>query len=744
MAASFCLPAGWLYLPVFLLLSFLNPALAVTITNDRLSVGMEDDGSYQVAVKASGWNFAGKLPDRANDVMQSTGKDAVGTYRQIAFSWSEAAHAITGTIRLYDARDVILFSDTTVQAIPTPAAPFPNFTTLPAGLFPFSYRDTYFADPQHNLNTISSPWLFFDAQDHALLISAASHFLIATLSGNGKTQIASGFNNKLANLPAGFSHQTILALGNGINATYDLWGHALTDLQGKKCPANDADPLLKYFGYWTDNGADYYYNYDAKKGYAGTLQAVADSYRQQQIPLHYLQLDSWWYHKTLTGPDGVSQGQTKNDKLPEGDWNRYGGMLEYTPAPFLFPDGLEAFHEATKLPFVTHIRWIDAASPYHQRFQISGVAAVDPKFWDEIGGFMKANGIITLEQDWLNEIFHHSPELSFTVDQADAFLDNMARACREQGATIQYCMALPRCFLQTSKYDNVTTIRTSGDRFEPGKYRPFLFASRFAISMGVWPWADVFKSREIDNLLICNLSAGPVGTGDALGKESKTNIFKTIRADGVIIKPDQPLLPIDAAYVAEAQKQDIPLMASTFTDHDGLKTTYAVAIRGDKSPVSSFTINPADLGINGPAYYYDYFAGTGTRLEKDTPLTGQVDASGVSYYVIAPVGPSGIAFLGDKDKFVSAGKQRVASLRDGPDGLKVEILLAPPEDQVTLHGYADQAPRVTVPDGTADPVQYDAATHHFIVTLRPFPFPTLPPDTATDPVRHLAVTFKNP
>jgi hypothetical protein len=738
----FRLPSVWLYLPVFLILSFLNSALAVTMTNDRLSVGMENDGGYHVTVKASGWNFAGKLPAPAQDVKQSTGEDAVGSYRQIAFSWSEATHAMTGTIRLYDAKDVILFSDTTVQAIPTPAAPFPNFTTLPTGLFPFSYRDISFADPQHNLKTTSSPWLFFDAQDHAFLISAASHFLITTLIGDGQTQIASVFNDKLINLPADFSHQTIMALGNSINATYDLWGHALTDLQGKKRPANDADPLLKYFGYWTDNGADYYYGYDSDKGYAGTLQALVDSYRQQQIPLHYLQLDSWWYHKTFTDPDGVTQGKTKNDKLPEGDWNRYGGLIEYTPAPFLFPDGLEAFHKTIKLPFVTHIRWIDAASPYHQRFQISGIAAVDPKFWDEITAFMKANDIIILEQDWLNEIFEHSPEFSSTVDKGDAFLDNMVRACREQGATIQYCMALPRCFLQASKYDNVTTIRTSGDRFAPNKYRSFLFASRFAISMGVWPWADVFKSREIDNLLLCNLSAGPVGTGDALGKESKVNIFQTIRADGVIIKPDQPLLPIDAAYVAEAQKQDIPLVACTSTDHDGLKTIYAVAIRKGKSLVSNFTISPSDLGINSPAYFHDYFAGTGMRLEKDKPLTGQIDASGVSYYVIAPVGSSGIAFLGDKDKFVSAGKQRVASLKDGPDDLNTEILLAPSEDQVTLHGYADKAPQVTVPNGTgtADPVQYDAATHHFIVTLRPSS--TLPLDTASDPVRHLWVTFK--
>jgi len=39
------------------------------------------------------------------------------------------------------------------------------------------------------------------------------------------------------------------------------------DLNNKAPPANDSDVPLKYFGYWTDAGSGYYYNYDANKGY---------------------------------------------------------------------------------------------------------------------------------------------------------------------------------------------------------------------------------------------------------------------------------------------------------------------------------------------------------------------------------------------------------------------------------------------------------------------------------------------
>jgi ubiquinol-cytochrome c reductase iron-sulfur subunit len=34
------------------------------------------------------------------------------------------------------------------------------------------------------------------------------------------------------------------------------------------------------------------------------------------------------------------------------------------------------------------------------------------------------------------------------------------------------------------------------------------------------------------------------------------------------------------------------------------------------------------------------------------------------YYIVAPVGPSGIAFLGDAGQFVSLGRKRIASLKD--------------------------------------------------------------------------------
>ena len=195
--------------------------------------------------------------------------------------------------------------------------------------------------------------------------------------------------------------------------------------------------------------------------------------------------------------------------------------MDYSASPALFPQGLAAYQKAVGLPLVVHGRWIDPTSPYHQTYKISGIAAVDPRWWDDRTQYLKDSGVITYEQDWLSEIYPHSPEMASTLDAGPAFTDNMARATKQRGQTLQYCMPLPRFFLQGSHYDNLTTIRTSDDRFERGKWNDFLYTSLLADAMHIRPFTDVFFSTELDNLTLATLSSGPVGIGDAIGSESR-------------------------------------------------------------------------------------------------------------------------------------------------------------------------------------------------------------------------------
>jgi hypothetical protein len=725
----------------FALLGLGERAGAAVVSNGvGLSVTMDSGGNYTVQSSAPAWTFSGKIAHPLKNAETSSGKDSAGRYQRISFNWMEGASLMSGEIRLYDEKPLVLFSDTRRDAGERPPLPFPSFTNLPQKLYVFSYQQKTFSPPQFAANDCSTPWLLFDDKANALVISPASHFMIASMSGDGTNQMASGFNQELQNLPAGFSQQTILAFGNGINRAWDLWGQSLRELEGVTHAHEDTDTITKYFGYWTDNGAYYYYNYDMKVGYQGTMESLIAHYRQEQIPMHYLQLDSWWYYKTFTKPEGGT-GEIKSAKLPPGEWNRYGGLLEYKAHPAVFPDGLEAFHKTIGLPLVTHNRWIDPASPYHQKYNISGVAAVDPKWWDDVMGSIHQAGVETYEQDWLDAIYRNSPAFRSNPDTGESFLDNMARSCKELGMSMQYCMPYPCYFLQGSLYDNLSTIRPSGDRFSRDKWHDFLYTSRLAHSMGIRPWTDVFMSREIDNLILCTLSAGPVGIGDAIGSENKENIFKAVRADGVIVKPDAPALPLDCCYIADARGEQSPLMAATYTDHAGIRTGYLFAYNRSPRITNEVSLAPADLDFSKPVYVYNYFSGAGQCVQPGQTFSAALSPKASAYYIVAAIGKSGMAFLGDEGKFVSNGKQRIASLKDEAGALAADVLFAPTEKSVVLHGYSAVAPTVSVESGEAGPVQFDAVTGQFAIEIRTDL--QAPPDKSqTDPVRHARVTLK--
>jgi hypothetical protein len=321
-------------------------------------------------------------------------------------------------------------------------------------------------------------------------------------------------------------------MGRGINSTYETWGQAMTKLQGKLRPANDADPSLKYLGYWTDHGATYYYNFDSTKGnYEQTLLGVRDNFLQQGLKLGYMQLDSWFF------PKG-----------PAADWQDDAGIYEYVAASALFPDGLKSFQQHLGVPLFTHARWIDPGSPYHQTYKMSGNVVIDPLYWSNIGTYLHDAGVAVYEQDWLAT----KAQADFNLADPKAFMDDMAAAMATEGLNMQYCMPLPHHYLQSSLYSNITSIRTSGDGFKPSNWDQFLYGSQLAGALGVWPWSDVFMSTEPNNLLLATLSAGPVGVGDPIGALSANNLLLAVRADGIIVKPDVPLVPLDQTIINDS------------------------------------------------------------------------------------------------------------------------------------------------------------------------------------------------
>jgi len=693
-------------------------AVALPEMAGQVGVSVDTNGTYVIRHAPTGWTFAGSVgPIRTIDIKQ--GRDKIGSFQRVEI-WGET---FLGSIQRYDDKPAVLFTVNAPAGANATDVAFPSFTTIPANLHSFSYGEKNFAPPSFKLEQNGTPWALFDDAANTVIISPASDFFVARMTGDGRSRIASGLNPEIGELNRPLTHRTLLVFGKGIGAAFDTWGRALMDLNGKQRPASDGDPTLKYFGYWTDNGADYYYNYDKDLGYRRTLMKLAESYRQQKIALGYLQLDSWWYQKSTREPDGKPGKEKKVESLPAGRWNRYGGTMDYSADPDLFPQGLAAFQKELALPLVVHGRWVDRESPYQKKFKFSGVAAVDPAYWDDRMAYLAKSGVVCYEQDWLDRIYFNS-DLGRKIGLGDAFADGMAEACARNGLVMQYCMPLPRHFLQGAKYSNLTSIRTSGDRFEPGKWRDFLYTSQLASALGIWPWCDVFKSSETGNMILAVLSAGVVGTGDAMGKEVPWNIRLAARADGVLVKPDRPLVPTDDTYLREAQGIAGPVTAWTCTDHGDHRTLYLFAFM-PKGPTRSgprtnaWEVTPSAFGIRSPAYVFDLH-NRHAKLAAGQTYRSDLAAGSFDEVIIVPVGPSGIALLGDHDKITPTGKQRIADIRESAHDLQVTVLTAPGE-VVTLSGCADFAPTCRVGDGKALPVQYDAATKEFNVTLDALP-----------------------
>jgi hypothetical protein len=660
-----------------------EPATGITV-----SIGQ--DGAYSVSTDNPSWTIAGALGHTVANIQTSAGADNLGAYQLTSFSYYDGA-ARTASIKLYHASPVVLFGISYASLAPN-SNPFPAFASYPAGLGHLSY-DGQFASHSFDQWGPTSPWVFFDASGNTFVLSPASDFMVAQTSLDSDGTIACGINRNISFLPQGFSHQTLLVFGKGIGRTFSGWGSALLDLQGKSRIANDADVTLESLGYWTDNGAYYYYRYEPALGYQGTLLALGDYFHRESIPVRYMQVDSWWYPK---GPDA--------------HWTQGDGIYQYVAHPSVFPVGLANFQNTLGLPLITHARWIDPASPYRSAYKISNNVAIDPGYWDHITSYIKDAGVVTYEQDWLDEM---ATALDNIADQR-AFMEDMAGACKQKGLTMQYCMAQPRHFLESTRYQNLTTIRVSPDRFDRSRWDQFLYGSMLAGAVGVWPWSDVFLSSETDNLLLATLSGGMVGIGDRLGAVNKPNLSKSVRADGVIVKPDAPLIPTDDSILNDSRHAASPMVAFTYTDHAATRGAYVFAdSRGSGVPVR-FT--PASMGLNGQVYVYNKLAGSGRVAAASDVFTDSV--GDIAYYLAVDIGPSGIAFLGDADKFVSLGRKRIAALAD--DGaLHVTVSFAAGEDRVALQGYSPSAPAIAAQQGSAGPIAYDPKTGLFKVIVSP-------------------------
>jgi hypothetical protein len=670
-------------------------------------------GMYSITFSSPAWTFRGSVDSKIRDVKHASGSNNLGTFEQLTFSWGQPPHAVTGMLQWYAQSNILLAGVTSGSA----QSPFPYFTDIPKHLRVLSFKNAVFAGPEFHAQRNAMPWILFNKSAQTAVISPASEFLISRLAGNAKTSIGAGINPLASATTAARTRWTMLIVGHGIQPTLMKWGRAMDTHYRRPRTGNEANVVLRDFGYWTDNGAFYYYNYLPKLGYTGTLVAVARQFRAHRIPLAYMELDSWWYRKTDRYVNG-SILKAKAGKFPSGRWNIYGGTWQYRASHQLFPHGLAAFQKELGVPLVCHGRWIDPHSPYHKQYAISGVAPVDPAWWRSTANYFARSGVIGYEQDWLNYIYQYSPAMQVSQRIGNAFTGNMSQSLADHGMSLIYCMPLPRFFLQSAQTPDVSMIRCANDYFIQPRWTHFLYTSSLAHAMGLWPWTDTLMSGNTGDILLATLSAGPVGVGDQMGRESWHNIRKVIRSDGRIVKPDAPLLPTDQTILADAAGKHRPLVASTTSDQ-GIKTTYLFIYRR-KADHAAVHISSSELKLPSDGRYvvYNYFTHTVRHLSARQVLSVRLQPGHWQYDIVAPETTSGMAILGDLHQFVPMGRQRIAGVGVQHGVMTLTAILAQGEHSVTIAGYSKHGVSASI-DGGSVATTANGQTGLFTVKITP-------------------------
>lgn len=665
------------------------------IQTPNLQASFDRSGHFAVISKITGLRAEGDLQQAVSQIRIRSASDRLGAFKEIEAVYGASARV--AMIRLYSHGSTVLFLDQHKSAEAN-TSPFPEFHEVPQTLMRASYRVFKFSPIDFGNLDSQGPWLFFDRQLNTIVLSPADNFLVADMEEHPDGGLSSGIAAQIATLPAGFTHRTLLCFGQGINRTISNWGGALQKLEGKAPVPNDEDVVLNKFGYWTDNGAKYYYKFDPALGYEGTLLAVRDEFQKLGIPLAYMQLDSWWY--------------PKQDPKGKGDT----GAMIYRADPKIFPAGLDAFHRKLGLPLVTHGRWIAHDSPYRNQYRMSDNVIIDSRFWNSTADYLKQGGVTVYEQDWLNK----NARPAVDIEQSHAYLSDMANSMMRNGIGIQYCMPLPAYFMASTEFANIRTIRTGDDHFMRARYDTFLYTSALARAVGLWPWSDVFMSSEQLNLILSTLSAGPVGTGDALGTIEAENLRQSMRKDSVILKPDTSLMPIDAMYLEDSatglERASAPMVAEAQTRFGTLSESYLLSYSRTSKDLEAM-VPSADLGTEGPIYAWDWVTGKGKRIDAGASLHVPFD-NGWGYVVLANISKSGIALIGDTSKIVPLARKRFVSVR-AVNGIDATLAFAPGETQVTVTVYAEHAPHVVALEGAVGALHYDSATDLASFTVSP-------------------------
>ena len=184
-----------------------------------------------------------------------------------------------------------------------PCVHFPRFFNDSPNRRILSFQTQKFAPPTQQVTYSTGPVTLFDENSNTIIISSMDQFMSHVTKAKGTkvrvSQFRCGLNGETKAIPKNHESHFILTFDKGINDSIFHLGDILRAYHKKPRRSMSMDNFTTYLGYWTDNGARYYYNPLKKATLSETLILVDKYAKQMGIPLCNYNLDSWWYKKNV-------------------------------------------------------------------------------------------------------------------------------------------------------------------------------------------------------------------------------------------------------------------------------------------------------------------------------------------------------------------------------------------------------------------------------------------------------------
>ena len=377
----------------------------------------------------------------------------------------------------------------------------------------------------------------------------------------------------------------------------------------------------------------------------------------------------------------------------------------FEPQPEYFPHGIESLHERLGKPLQCYILWLAPGGPYRKQYpfietdKLPGPWKTNPPtmgdvfysldYWRYTAKKIASWGAISLQHDFLSN-YEGDPVMMASLDRMDTYFRSMAQALQEQKMTMHYCMQAPRHILQSTENPVMVSLQGTqdhhvGDKNEAVLWKHLLFTSAFYGAVGIWPCRDNIQSgadpNAFEDVLLADLMGGSIQLGHRIGTADWDLLKKLHRADGLVLKPDRPIVPLDRSYL------DGSAVGYTESAHNGRQWYYVLSL-----PAAGYReeFSVSDVGAAGSWVVYDWDRKTVSLEEGNSPVR-LLRGAKHQYFVLAPLFENGMAVIGDPEKFVTMADQRIASVEATKTSVRVGVT-ADAKDAPVLLGYSARKP----------------------------------------------------